>query len=136
MAKADISISINGGEDSFGTKLFRAGQGEIKGSTTIYPDSDVKCKRLLIQLIWYTEGRGTKYHKVVEEIDVFQGTLSAGLPRSYDFQFSVPTEPWSYEGHYINILWAVEVKIDVSWAKDPRQSETFLLQPVRETADF
>lgn len=134
MAKADIEISFQGSEDSFDIPLYRPGQS-AHGNITIFPDERVKCNHLHVRLLWHTEGRGTKYKEVIEEDDVFQGEFQAGMPRSFSFQFSLPQAPWSYEGHYISVVWGVEVQVDVPWSKDPKQIGNFILSPQRETAD-
>jgi hypothetical protein len=131
MAKADIEISIQDGGDSFGVPTFRPND-VVHGNFTVFPDSNVKCKKLLVRLVWQTEGRGTRFREVVEEQDVFQGELQGGMPRSFDFQFSLPNDPWSHEGHYVSIVWGIEVQIDVPWSKDPKQVENFVLSPERE----
>jgi hypothetical protein len=130
MAKADIHIGLRNGLQEFGTWRFRPAE-VVQGTVTIIPDSDVKCKHLYIRLEWHTEGRGTRYRQKVEEMDVFQGTLQANMPRSFEFTFQLPEEPWSYEGHYINIVWGIEVQLDVPWGRDVKHEEQFLLLPQR-----
>ncbi|KAA3662888.1 MAG: hypothetical protein DWQ04_12220 [Chloroflexi bacterium] len=131
MAKADIDISIQGGEDSFGVPLFRPNQ-VIHGNFTVFPDANVKCQHLYARLIWQTEGRGTRFREIIQEDDLFQGEFQAGMPRSFDFQFPLPADPWSHEGHYVSIVWGIEVQIDVAWSKDPKQIANFVLSPERE----
>ncbi len=133
MAKADIEISIQAGGDSFGMPTFRP-NAVVHGAFTVFPDENVKCNHLFARLVWQTEGRGTRFREVVQEDDLFQGELQAGMPRSFDFQFPLPADPWSYEGHYISIVWGVEVQIDVSWSKDPKQVANFVLSPERKIA--
>ena len=130
MAKADIEIIFHDAADSFGFPRYLPGD-HVRGNATIFPDSAVNCKHLYIRLIWYTEGRGTRYREVIEQDDVFQGELQSGMPRSFDFQFVLPDNPWSHEGHYISVVWGVEVQVDVSWAKDPKAVGKFLLEPDR-----
>lgn len=136
MAKADINITLSSDEDSFGMPLCRPG-GMLRGTVIIYPDSDVNCKQMTARLIWHTEGRGTRYRQVVEEKDLFQGTLRMSMPRTFDFEFMLPDDPWSYEGHYVSVVWAIEVQIDVPWARDVKNTANFILAPVRpETSDW
>jgi hypothetical protein len=130
MAKADIEIIFRDASDSFGFPRYKP-ESHVGGTATIFPDSDVNCKHLYIRLIWHTEGRGTRFRQIVQETDVYQGDLQSGMPRSFDFQFALPESPWSYEGHYISVVWGVEVQIDVSWTKDPMMVGNFLLQPDR-----
>jgi hypothetical protein len=130
MAKADIQVSIRNAEESFGTWRFRPAE-HVQGSVTIIPDSDVKCNHLYVRLEWHTEGRGTQFRQKVSEVDLFQGTLSANMPRSFEFDFPLLEEPWSYEGHYISIVWTIAVQLDVPWGRDVKHEEPFLLLPDR-----
>lgn len=128
MSSDTITIQLNS-SDTTG-KGYRFHPGEIiSGSVTIYPDQDINCKHLYIRLLWQTRGRGTRFLQKIAEQDVFQGELRQGMPRTFDFSFRLPKKPWSYEGHYISIDWAVEVQIDVPWKKDLKQIETFLMYP-------
>jgi len=98
---------------------------------TVIPDGEVECKHLFVRLLWRTEGRGTRYLEKVAELDVFQGTLQGSFPRAYEFSFPLLDDPWSYEGFYVSIVWAIAVQVDVSWAKDPQGAESFILSPDR-----
>lgn len=128
MAKAEIEINLEDGAEAFGAIRYQPGS-EVKGTAVISPDGDVACKHLYIRLEWHTEGRGTRYREQIDELDVYQGTLPAGFPNSYEFSFRLPDEPWSYEGHYVSVVWAITVQVDVSWAKDPKVEETFVMRP-------
>lgn len=130
MANAEIEISFRNDENAYGMPLYRPGS-MVRGSVMIYPDEDVKCSHLYVRLLWHTEGRGTRYSETMEEQDLFQGEIKQGFPTSYDFLFTLPDQPWSYEGHYISIVWAIEVQIDVPWARDPKEVEHFVMEPVR-----
>jgi len=131
MAKAEIEINIRNGEEQFGALRFQPDEA-IEGTVTILPDSDVNCKHLYVRLEWHTEGRGSQFRQKVEELDLFQGDLQGLMPRTFDFSFRLPDEPWSYEGHYISIVWAIAVQIDVPWGRDVKYEEPFLLSPQRE----
>lgn len=134
MAKADIQIAIRNAEEEFGAWRLRPAKF-IQGTVTVIPDSEVKCDHLYVRLEWHTEGRGTQFRQKVAEMDVFQGTLRANIPRSFEFDFQLPEEPWSYEGHYISVVWAIVVQLDVPWSRDVKHEEPFLLLPERgETA--
>lgn len=128
MSKADMDVQFYSGEDAFETKLFRPGES-VRGTVTVYPQESFACAHLYLRLIWHTEGRGTQHKETVQEADLFQGEFMASMPQTYDFQFDIPNGPWSYDGHYISIIWKVEAQLDVSWARDPKISQPFLLQP-------
>ncbi len=128
MAQLEIEVTLDNGAESFGAVKYQPGS-EVKGTVTIFPDGDVECKHLYIRLEWHTEGRGTRYQEPMDELDVYQGTLKGGFPSSYEFNFHLPDEPWSYEGHYVSVVWAVTVQVDVPWAKDAKYEEAFVMRP-------
>ena len=125
---ADIEIKLRGEADRYGTPAFAPGE-TLSGILSIFPDKDVDCKHLYVRLVWQTEGRGTRYREEVTEQDIYQGTLRGGFPNTHEFQLPLPLEPWSYAGHYVSIVWRVEVQIDVAWARDPNESAVFILRP-------
>ena len=55
--------------------------------------------------------------------------LRAGTPVHYSFRFTLPNGPWSYAGHYVNIIWEVDVSIDLALARDLRDQQPFVLAP-------
>ena len=80
-------------------------------------------------LRWHTEGRGDRDRAVIEDLDLFQGILRAGSPIFYSFHFKLPEHPWSYAGHYVNIVWEIETSIDLALARDPQATHPFVLAP-------
>jgi hypothetical protein len=122
----EIEVTIRGGDDVGGVRRFDP-EGVIQGSVRITPDSDLKCKHIFVRARWYTEGRGEKDEGVGAEQDVFQGELRTGVPSYYSFYLKLPREPWSFAGRYVNILWEVEVSIDLALARDPRASELIIM---------
>lgn len=133
MAKADIQIGFRNAAQAHGVWRFHPMEF-VQGTVTVIPDSDVNCKHLYVRLEWHTEGRGTQFRQKIQEMDVFQGSLQANMPRSFEFDFQLPEEPWSYEGHYISIIWAIAVQLDVPWGRDVKSEEPFLLLPERDEA--
>ena len=127
MARADCQITMRGGEPVNGWQRFEPG-GPVEGEVQIVPDSDIRANHVWIRLQWHTEGRGDRDQGRVAEIDVFQGVLTARTPYTYGFNFTLPREPWSYAGHYINIIWEIVAEIDVPMAPDLRQGQLFILQ--------
>jgi hypothetical protein len=132
MAEVAIEVSLQGGQEEIGYKQYATGD-VLRGNLTVYPDSDVNCKHLYLRLLWHTEGRGTQYSQNVQEMDLFQGTLSGNMPRSFDFEFVLPDQPWSYQGHYVSVVWKVQAQVDVAWATDPKGEAAFVLRPLPPT---
>ncbi len=101
----------------------------LRGTVIVFPDKDLDCQHLYVRLLWHTEGRGTRYLAKIEELDVFQGRLQQGFPTSFEFTFVLPDEPWSFEGHYVSVIWKVQAQIDLSWSRDPQGERPFILRP-------
>ena len=134
MAKADFDIQFLDGEPSGTTTLYHPGNS-LRGQVTIFTDGDINCKSVQARLIWHTQGRGTQYQEKIAEMQLFDGTLKAGFPNTFNFAFDLPHDPWSYEGHYVSVVWAVEVDIDVPWGKDIIEEKPFLLRPLLSSKD-
>ncbi len=128
----EFDITMHGGYDDMGVKYFRPGDS-VQGNVTVIPGKDLDCRHLYIRLIWHTEGRGTRYLDKVEEIDVFQGKLQKGMPRTFDYAFTLPRDPWSYDGHYISVVWKIQAQIDLSWSSDPVGEKAFVMSPRVDT---
>ena len=129
MASADIEVTLHGGQTAGMVKRYAPGE-VLRGEVLVVPDGDLNSRKLLARLQWRTEGRGDPDRGVVEELILFQGKMKAGMPYQYSFQFTLPNEPWSYAGHYINIVWEVAVVIDIPLGRDPKGSQPFILSPL------
>ena len=134
MADATIEIHLEDGEDAYGSKRYRPGE-QMSGYAMVEADEEVECRHLYVRLTWRTEGRGTRYEHTEVEQDLYQGTLQARFGRSFEFSLTLPDGPWSYEGHYVSIVWELQVQIDVPWSRDPGASQVILLEPERTAAD-
>jgi hypothetical protein len=128
MSEASFEIEIRGGEADGELMRFRPGE-TLQGSVKITPQSDLQARHVFIRLLWHTEGRGDRDQAIVAEQDVFQGVLKAGMPAYHSFHFRLPLQPWSYAGHYINIVWEIGTSIDLAMARDPRAQKAFVLAP-------
>lgn len=127
MTTGDSPIRIRlKGED--GTMRFPPGE-QIAGLVEIFPESTIRCQGVEIRVLWYTEGKGRRNEGVVEtwRFDINQITPEQGF--SEGFTVSLPSAPWSYAGHFINIVWAVHVKIDIALSPDINREARFLLLP-------
>lgn len=129
----DIQITFHDQADGAPVQLHPG--DTLRGNVVIFPDKDLDCKHLYIRLLWHTEGRGTRHLATVEELDVFQGKLQQGLPNAHEFSFVLPSDPWSFEGHYVSVVWKVQVQIDLSWSKDPKEERPFILRPIATKED-
>lgn len=58
-----------------------------------------------IRLIWFTEGKGTRDHCVVQ-VKPVELTKGDG---SYNFTLTAPNWPHSFSGQFISLQWSIEV---------------------------
>jgi hypothetical protein len=128
MAEVELQVNFLPPQTGGETPVFRPGDF-IQGSVQVTSSEDLNCRHLFARLRWLTEGRGDTDRGLAGEEDLFQGELRAGVPFYQRFHFTAPGEPWSYSGHYVNIVWEVEVSIDLPMARDPRSSARFILAP-------
>lgn len=128
MSPASFQIEIREGEQEGELVRFRPGE-RLQGSVRITPDEDLQARHVFARLRWHTEGRGDRDEAVIAEEDLYQGMLRAGTPVHYSFRFTLPNGPWSYAGHYVNIVWEVDVSIDLALARDLRDQQPFVLAP-------
>jgi hypothetical protein len=128
MSSASFEIEIRGGEVDGELVLFRPGE-TLQGSVRITPDEDLKARHVYVRLQWHTQGRGDRDESIIKEQDLFQGMLRAGTPVYYSFHFRLPEHPWSYAGHYVNIVWEIETSIDLALARDPVANRFFIIAP-------
>ncbi len=124
-----IRVLLDGGVESAGIRHYPPG-GSLSGAVEVVPGEDVRCGHLWVRLEWHTEGRGDRDQGKVMEQDVYQGDLRAGTPVTFPFAFSLPDAPWSYAGHYVNIVWGIAVDVDVPWSRNPRYTQPFVMAPL------
>ena len=79
---------------------------------------------ILVDLSWQTSGRGTtdkgKVHSEKIPCSTEKGEAS--------FQLQIPQEcPPSYSGSLVSVLWNVNCSADISWAIDPKSSQTIVI---------
>lgn len=103
----------------------------ISGRVQLIPNEDVNSRGAAVRLRWRTEGRGDPNSESFGEMEIWQGNLQKGRPVEKDFRFQLPDQPWSYSGHYINIVWEIFVYVDVPWAGDPKFAKPFVMRPRR-----
>ncbi|MCC6904422.1 MAG: hypothetical protein IT326_01170 [Anaerolineae bacterium] len=128
---AQVRIGLAGGEVRDGVMCFIPGAA-IRGKAEITVEEDLTADHVWIRLEWFTEGRGDRDAQTIEEIDAYQGVMTGGTPQTVDFAFTLPEAPWSYAGHYINIIWAITVHVDRSRTfKEITYHERFVMAPDR-----
>lgn len=129
MANATIQITLNGGEMLPGNILRFDPNGMLAGTVQIVPQENINAKGVYVRLEWHTEGRGDRDSGRAAELQIGSGQLSANQPLVQGFNFQLPPQPWSFAGHYINIVWTIKVTIDIAFAADLNASQVFVLAP-------
>jgi hypothetical protein len=130
MADIDIELTLQGGQVSDGWRRYEPGS-TVRGWIRLTPREHVNCDRVLARLEWHTEGRGDLDRHRAAEIVLAGGDLTANTSAIRDFNISVPRDPWSYAGHYINIIWEVIVVVCIPYALDVIQKEAIVVAPTR-----
>ena len=97
MAKAAIQVSLRGGEALGNMMRFDPG-GRLDGVVQVLPDGNIRAKRVLVQIAWHTEGRGTRAEGTAGQVEIAQGNLVANTPIVQSFAFNLPAAPWSFAG--------------------------------------
>jgi hypothetical protein len=130
MAEAVIQFTLDGGEHEGALMRFEP-RSRMSGAVTVTPGKDIRAKRVYAQLQWHTEGRGDRDEGVVAAVAFENAQLRANMPMVGRFTFDLPDSPWSFAGHYINIVWEVMLIVDIPLAADLRASQPFILAPRR-----
>ena len=129
MAKADIQLSISGGEMAGQTLRFEPGSA-LQARVQITPQEQVKHRAIRVAVEWHTEGYGNKDHEdALVTFLAHDGVLQPGTPVYQQVSFTLPDQPWSYAGNLINIVWQVKATIDIAMGKDIEAAQTFILAP-------
>jgi hypothetical protein len=130
MADVDIRVTLQGGEVGHGRRYYEPGS-TVRGSAQLVSPQDVECDRVLARIGWHTEGRGSRDHVQVGEAELRRGPLKANTFVTENFDFALPTQPWSYTGHHINIIWEVTITMTFRWTRDIRLTEQIVVTPRR-----
>jgi hypothetical protein len=89
----------------------------IRGSATWHTDQAPD--RVSARVGWVTEGRGDRDDEYFGEASLDVRESEFGAPDRLDFTLQIPADgPPSYDGKILRIIWVVEVRLYLSWAKD------------------
>lgn len=123
--KATIDISL---EDQ--DKVYKAGD-TVSGRVTISAMEEIKCNKIIVELVWITHGRGNRDSRIVDKVRDRGSkiTLRNHSTHTVDFSFNIPSSPITYHGHYLNIDYYVRVTLDIPWAIDLEEKKEILVQP-------
>lgn len=126
MSANAIRIRLKGDE---GTLRFAPGD-TVSGLVEVFPDEIIRCRGVEISVLWYTEGKGRRDEGIVQSWRYDVPQIGPGQGFNEAFSTTLPSAPWSYAGHFINIVWAVHVKIDIALATDFNREARFLMLPM------
>lgn len=123
-----MSIYLKGIDQSH---VFHPGD-TIVGVVEITPNEVIKCRQVEVTIGWHTEGRGDLDRMIIYNDMIPVEEIYPDSPITHHFETVLPSEPWSYAGKLIRIVWEVQAKIDIAWATDINQSLQFALAPAPE----
>ena len=130
MADTDIRITLRDAEMMDGMPHYEPGSA-ITGDVVLTTNGAINCRGVYLRLQWHTEGRGDRDEQKIQEVVLNNGALSSNATLRQNFRFDLPREPWSFAGHYINIIWEIDVVIDLPMAADIHKTQPFVLAPHR-----
>lgn len=128
MAEIDFQVKFKDGVAAEGARGYLPG-ATVSGIYEIVPQSNIRCRKAEIRLEWYTEGKGDRDGEVIDSREIAAGDLMAGKRIGDAFVFQLPSQPWSYAGYFITVVWAITVKIDVPMGKDIIRSVRLIMAP-------
>jgi hypothetical protein len=120
-----------------GVTAFRPGD-EIAG--TVRWRLDQPPRSLELRLFWYTQGKGDQDVGVVASLSLAEPGLegrserpSEGLSEgSRSFEFRLPAGPYSFSGHLISLLWALEAVAETAGHTQAERREIVVSPTGRE----
>ena len=125
MNGADIGIVFKRG-----TEVVAYKPGEtLEATVEIRPEKDINCRDVRVSVGWYTDGKGDRDSQDVYTEPMGITTLTPGRAEQFDLVFQLPRSPHSYRGQLINVVWHVEVTIDIALMPDIQESRVFVLKP-------
>jgi hypothetical protein len=77
---------------------------------------------------WRTRGPGDTDGWQVASLSLVQGALKANQIVQQPFNLKLPSQPWSYTGQHVSIIWYVWATIDIPLTADSK-AQAFILAP-------
>ncbi|MDX1614130.1 MAG: hypothetical protein R3300_07445 [Candidatus Promineifilaceae bacterium] len=128
----DIDFTVQFDSANFYDGVTRLDPGStLRGRVRLEPRKNIRSRGVRMRLQWFTSGRGDRDRQIIEEVALAEGDLRAGVPLETEFSFDLPNEPWSYAGHYVNIIWELEVIVDIPLGRDIVHDERIIVAPQR-----
>ena len=134
-SNACVTIDLDGDKPSGELAWFQPAM-LISGIVEIIPRENMECRAILIQLKWFTCGRGEMDEEIVSEKKFHPAGLIAEMSMRESFSFMLPAKPWSFHGHYIDLVWAIAVKIELPFRTDVETIQVFVMSPEEEAVQI
>lgn len=94
-----VQISVDDNATSFRP-------GENIGGTVRW-QLEESVKSIEIHLLFFTSGKGTSDHEIIETIPIENPPMSG----SQRFDWRLPQSPYSFSGKLISLIWAIEAVV-------------------------
>jgi len=91
----EMSLELEDGRTSFRPSEQVAG--------TVMWVSDEAPRRIRVELLWSTGGKGTVDEKVVDFLEI----PSPPARGNAAFRLQLPDQPWTFSGKLVSVIWAV-----------------------------
>ncbi|HUP24502.1 MAG TPA: hypothetical protein VNB06_16355 [Thermoanaerobaculia bacterium] len=127
MSKCELTVELDEPK-----RRYRCGE-PVTGRVHVRTDGEVTCRKLVIEQVWRTHGRGNQAEGVLNEHVEGDQRWLAGQVHEVPFSFLVPAAPINHHGHLVNVDHYVTARADLPWKLDPRAHADYLVVPSAET---
>ena len=109
-------------------RRYRSGES-VTGRVRVRIDGEgeVLCKKLLIEQVWRTHGRGNGDQAAFHEHSHPDQRWLPGQVYEVPFSFPVPAAPVHHHGHLVNVDHYIAASADLPWKVDPRAAADYLV---------
>ena len=131
MKGAGVTWNIRGtrGTGEAGEPVFWAGD-RVAGSVSLWPEHDLGCRGIDLQLCYRTGGRGSPESIEVITERIWTGPVTQGQSVESRFDLLLPPDgPVSYQGKLFHLEWLVRLRLDIPLWKDPADLFPITVRP-------
>lgn len=126
MSAATIDIELEReSETAVSPPHYRPGT-EIKGAVTVITDRQIAAQKLTISLVWRVNGSAVTPQTIMSQEAMID--VPAAATQSLPFAFTLPAQPWSYNGQVVTIVWHIEARLEQGRKSQLAQS-IFVMKP-------
>lgn len=123
MNKCDIKIVFDSNNSVY--KL----NSIITGKIVIKVNKDFKCRKVLLDLLWRTDGAGSQDTETVKQISlsIDESLWKSETVHSFPFKIDAPNGPVSYNSNDLKIYWLLKAKVKTYLYNTIEKEKTFTL---------